>query len=77
MRENHQTTAFQKPLFLHDSLVASLPCPRYRSERITGGYQARFVALARPKFTPYGRKLQIPAGRYTVSHRIYDKEKRP
>jgi len=33
----------------------SLPCSRYRSERITGGYLAHFIALVRPnllRFAP-------------------------
>lgn len=35
-----------------------------RSGHLTGGYLARFVALARPNFAPSGRKLRIPASRY-------------
>jgi len=56
MRTNHQTTAFQKPLFLHDSSVAVAPSPRctltpltLRSGRITGGYTAPDLAGLPPK----------------------------
>lgn len=45
----HQTTAFQKPLFLHDSSSlrsSSSLC----SERITNGYADSFVAPGQPKF---------------------------
>ena len=38
------------------------------SGRLTGGYQASGVAPPTPKFAPVGRKLQIPASRYTQFH---------
>jgi len=40
MRTIHQMTAFQKPLFLHDSSVAITPLSSLRSERITRSYLA-------------------------------------
>lgn len=55
MRTNHQTTALQKPLSLHDSSVAIAPSSSLRSGHLTGGHLAHFVALIRPnlhRFAP-------------------------
>jgi hypothetical protein len=45
----------------HDALSLSLGA---HNRGGWGWFLARFVALARPKFAPSGRKLRIPASRY-------------
>ena len=45
MRTNHQITAFQKPIFLHDSSVAVVP------SSLSGAYNTAYTAhFVRPNF---------------------------
>jgi len=56
-------------IFGDEKLTPLRSVPRYAlaygSGRLTGGYLASGVAPPTPNFAPCGRKLQIPAGRYT------------